>query len=200
MYIIIEGMPSSGKSTLAKSLAEKYRAVYFKSLLPNDMFGNQIRVLRDAETNEATVDLLHLVDLFRNELHIGDLLRKGHSVIRDKCFLSSLAHVLAVSTDMSPELRYTLLMGYEELCNNMVQPDALVLLNRSLTDSRKMSLEKGDLTALDHTILSNQERYIAQQMFLNDQARKYFGEQLILLSGNLTLAEKVRTIEEGMAK
>lgn len=39
MYLIIEGMPSSGKTSLAKTLANRCQGIYFKSLLPDDGFG-----------------------------------------------------------------------------------------------------------------------------------------------------------------
>lgn len=43
MYLIIEGMPSSGKPTLAKALAARYQGIYFKSLLPDDGFWDLVR-------------------------------------------------------------------------------------------------------------------------------------------------------------
>lgn len=77
--------------TLAKALADSLRADYIKSLLPDDAFGQKIRMLRDGRADETTVNLSHIVDLFRNELQIAGALADGKSVARDKRFLSGLA-------------------------------------------------------------------------------------------------------------
>ena len=43
MYIIVEGMPGSGKTTLSKRLAEKLNAIYIKSIFSNTAYGDALR-------------------------------------------------------------------------------------------------------------------------------------------------------------
>ncbi len=59
MYLIIEGRSSSGKTTLAKMLANRCQRIYFKSQLPDDGVGNLVRRIRDAAPNSMESDLLH---------------------------------------------------------------------------------------------------------------------------------------------
>lgn len=195
MYLIIEGMPSSGKTTLAKFLAERYNAEYYKSLLPNDVFGNQIMKIREARKNNVEIDLLHIIDLFRNELHIMKMLSMGRTVVRDKCFLSSYAHCLSEYEDLDCETQKSIRMAYDEIYSAMARPDAIVLLDRSLEYSKKMCIAKGDLSLLDEHILGTPERFFLQKSYLANLAKKYFGNCLILLSNNETLEEEVNIVE-----
>ena len=196
MYLIIEGMPSSGKTTLAKALAKEMHGAYYKSLLPNDDFGNRIRTLRDSGENEAEVDLLHIVDLYRNELTIGKLLKMGQPVIRDKCFLSSVAHFMSVQSKIEQEMKETIRMAYEQLASLMIIPDAVVLLDRSLDDSLRLSGNKVDKTAIDEMILRNEDRFRTQAAHLRNSARKYFTGRLLEMNWSMTLEEEINWITE----
>ena len=197
MYFIIEGMPSSGKTTLAKRLAEIEKAEYIKSLLPNDAFGNVVRRLRDNKYNDTNVCLLHIIDLFRNELQISYLLDAGKSVVRDKCFLSSLAHYLSTTLDADQEMQDAVMMGYEEIARNMVQPDALILLDRPINITRYLSINKVDITAIDREIMGSEARFLRQQEYLRTKAKQYFGSRLLIFSGNETVDEEVQMILKG---
>lgn len=200
MYLIIEGMPSSGKTTLARYLSDRYQAEYFKSLLPNDSFGSLVRKIRDEGKNETEITLMHIIDLYRNELQIRKLLNEGKSVIRDKCFLSSLAHFLSVSSDLSPDIQQAAEMAYEELYKNMVPPDALVLLNRSLSKSRQMGDCKSDKTAIDRLILEDERRFLTQKSHLVTNSRKYFGNRIIIFEDSDTPEGEIEIIERELKK
>ena len=45
MYILVEGMPGTGKTTIAKRLAEMLNAEYVKSIFSNTTYGDSLRVI-----------------------------------------------------------------------------------------------------------------------------------------------------------
>ena len=93
MYIIVEGMPGTGKTTITKRLAEKLDAVYVKSIFSNTIYGDSLRcILNSGKTKE--VEYLYLVDLLLDELRINKIL-SSNSVVRDKTYTSSIAHLRA---------------------------------------------------------------------------------------------------------
>lgn len=196
MYIIIEGMPSSGKTSVAKTLVQNYNATYFKSLLPNDSFGDRIRDLRDSRKRETESTLFHVIDLFRNELQIRRLISDGEHVVRDKCFISSLAHVLSVENESSEEVRQLLLNSYEELAKQMLMPDKFIFLDRSLEFSREISGHKDDKSVMDSIILDDTGRFENQKHQLKLLAEKYFADRMILVSGTDTMENDIKKIIE----
>ena len=62
MYILVEGMPGTGKTTIAKRLADMLNAKYVKSIFSNTTYGDSLRViLNTGKTKE--IEYLYLVDL-----------------------------------------------------------------------------------------------------------------------------------------
>ena len=181
MYIIVEGMPSSGKSTLARKLSNYYGMHYFKSLLSTDSYGDLLRSFRDSSNDEELVDLVHLIDLMRNELQITDLLKNG-KVVRDKCFISSLAHFECVKDKMSLEIQEIILATYEEIFDKMVKPDLVIFINRSLDDCRNLSGSKNDKSAIDSIILDDDSRFNKQRTALFENVSKYFSDRLLVIN------------------
>ena len=196
MYIIVEGMPSSGKTTISHILAKKYNAEYFKCLLPDDDFGNELRLLRDSGKYETEVLLLHAVDLLRNELQVSKILSGGKNIIRDKCFISSLAHILAVKPLMPQEVKHLLIRSYEEIYKHMIVPDAFVFINRTLSSSKEIIQNKDDRSVIDEIILNDESRFEAQKSQLEINAKKYFGDRFIEVSGLDTLENEIKSITE----
>ena len=53
MYILLEGMPGTGKTTIAKGLAEITGAEYVKSVISDSRFGNSIKKVRSKNINTS---------------------------------------------------------------------------------------------------------------------------------------------------
>ena len=199
MYIIIEGMPSSGKSTLAKKITDYYGMCDFKSLLATDSYGDIIRFFRDTSNNEELVDLFHLIDLMRNELQIIELLGEGN-VVRDKCFISSLAHFECVKNNMSMELQKIILSTYDEIYRKMIKPDLVIFINRGLEECRRLSIVKSDKSAIDSIILDNDLRFKKQEAALYENVQKYFGDRLLVINDQYDMDNIFLKINEYLHK
>ena len=74
MYILLEGMPGTGKTTIAKGLAEITGAEYVKSVISDSRFGNSIKKVRSKNIN-TSLELFFLSDLLFDELRVRDLLK-----------------------------------------------------------------------------------------------------------------------------
>lgn len=122
------------------------------------------------------------------------MLADEESVVRDKCFLSSLAHFLS-KPPVGSAVKEAIEASYRELASAMTEPDTLILLDRELDVSRSMCAGKEDASDLDTEILGNPSRFALQKGHLFAKARRYFGDRVIVLSGNKSLDEEIHIIE-----
>lgn len=122
MYIIVEGMPGTGKTTITKKLAEKLEAVYVKSIFSNTSYGDSLRnILNSGKTVE--VEYLYLVDLLLDELRIRKLLSENN-VVRDKTYTSSIAHLRAHGyVNEQRDVASAIDTGYAKLAEDSIEPD-----------------------------------------------------------------------------
>lgn len=111
------GLPCSGKSTISKSLAEKYNAMVFSS--------DELRVEMFGDVN----DQLHNQEVF-NELHrrIKECLREGRNAVYDSCNISYKRRISFLS-----ELKN---IPCEKICILMATPFDVCLKRNSVRERK----------------------------------------------------------------
>ena len=179
MYIILEGMPATGKTTISKKLAKILNAVYMKSVMSNTDYGRVIKEFRDIEDFS---DLLYQSDLLLDELKVYSYLDKVN-IVRDKTWTSTLAHLNTHGFKTSNDfIEKILLTGYNELINYYVQPDLVIYLTPNYNAIQSSASYKTDYSAIDDYLIKNIDLYKKQDFELKALINKYFNNVLILNS------------------
>jgi thymidylate kinase len=90
--IVIEGIEATGKSTLAKALAEKYKGVYFANPRGDSEFSYQlyesIKQVQDEDAKTMLFIASHIVNIKR----MNELKAQGNLVFCDRSLLSMSAY------------------------------------------------------------------------------------------------------------
>lgn len=180
MYIIVEGMPGTGKTTITKALAERLNAIYVKSIFSNTEYGNELRcVLNSGKTKE--VEYMYLIDLLLDELRISKEL-KTNNVVRDKTYTSSIAHLRAhgyVNTEK--DIVDAINDGYLKLAQDSIEPDAVVYIRADREKIKYHLFDKLDLSKWDYELTNNLEKYDAQKRELEKELTSRYGNKLITI-------------------
>lgn len=178
MYIIVEGMPGTGKTAITKRLAEKLNAVYVKSLFSNTAYGDSLRyILNAGKTKE--VEYLYLVDLLLDELRINKLLLTN-SVVRDKTYTSSIAHLRAHGyVNNMRDVAEAIGTGYQKISEDSIEPDYVVYIRSDRKLIKQHLLEKTDLSAWDNELTNDSNKHDAQRTELEKEIKERYGSKLI---------------------
>lgn len=178
MYIIVEGMPGTGKTTITKRLAEKLNAVYVKSIFSNTAYGDNLRaVLNSGKTKE--IEYLYLVDLLLDELRIRKIL-SANSIVRDKAYTSSIAHLRAHGyANEQWDVAEAIADGYLKLSEDSIEPDYVVYIRTDREIIKQHLLEKSDLSAWDSELTNDLIKHDAQRTELEKEIRARYGNRLI---------------------
>lgn len=178
MYIIVEGMPGSGKTTLSKRLAEKLNAIYIKSIFSNTAYGDALRgVLKSGRLKEA--EYLYLVDLLLDELRINRLLQ-SRDVVRDKTYTSSIAHLRAHGfINEEKDIAEVINRGYEKLAEDSLKPDVVVYIRSNQKRIKQHLMKKIDLSSWDNELINDLEKFSAQRKELEKEIYSRYKKQLI---------------------
>lgn len=180
MYILLEGMPGTGKTTIAKRLAQLTGSNYIKSVISESDFGNEIKKVRSQKL-EKELELFFMADLFFAELMINKLLLKG-SIIRDKSFNASLGHLQThgfVNKDQN--VINVLKSGYDQLKCYSVIPDLAVHLKYNEKKIRQNLDGKNDLSEIDLELLNNFDLYAKQDEEILKSLYSVYGREKVLV-------------------
>ena len=173
-------MPGTGKTTLTRVLAEQLSATYIKSLVSNTNYGLSLKKLRSGEYHQE-LELLYVSDLLLDELRVTEALKHG-SVVRDKCYASSLAHLRAHGFDNgTPLVQQTVLEAYKQLAQMALVPDVAVFLVANLNQARKHLYNKNDISAWDKTLTGDETKYRMQAEALEAEFCCRYKNQLVRL-------------------
>ena len=180
LYILVEGMPGTGKTTLTRVLADQLSATYYKSLISNTNFGSSLKELRDAEYNQE-LELLYVSDLLFDELRVMETLKHGN-VVRDKCYASSFAHLRTHGFANDTTLvQQTVLEAYRQLAQMALVPDVAVFLVANLNLVRTQLYNKNDISAWDKTLTSDERKYRMQAEALETEFCSRYKDKLVRL-------------------
>ncbi|MDE7018332.1 MAG: AAA family ATPase [Lachnospiraceae bacterium] len=194
MYIIVEGMPGTGKTTITKKLAEKLDAVYVKSVFSNTAYGDSLRnILNSGKTKE--VEYFYLVDLLLDELRINKLLAEN-SVVRDKTYTSSIAHLRAHGfINELEDVAMAIDTGYAKLAEDSIEPDYVVYIRSNREIIKQHLLDKADLSAWDNELTNDLNKHDAQRTELEiEMHRRYEGKLVEIDCFSGTVDEMCETI------
>lgn len=178
MYIIVEGMPGTGKTTIAKRLAEKLDAVYVKSIFSNTVYGDSLRnILNSGKTKEA--EYLYLVDLLLDELRIHKLLAENN-VLRDKTYTSSIAHLRAHGfINEQEDVTRAIDTGYAKLAEDSIEPDYVVYIRSNRDIIMQHLLDKSDLSEWDYELTNDLNKHETQRAELEKEIYRRYEGRLI---------------------
>ena len=127
VFIVLEGIDGSGKTTLAKSLKEKLEAKGYKTQLTAEPTSGPVgSLLRSEKIGDPKAEtLLFVADRSCHTSEIIELLDNGISVISDRYYASTLAYQSAALE--GPSFDYPLL---EEMNRAVIrEPDITILLD-----------------------------------------------------------------------
>ena len=178
MYIIVEGMPGTGKTTITKRLAEELDAVYVKSIFSNTAYGDSLRsILNCGKTKE--VEYLYLIDLLLDELRVNKLLAEKN-VVRDKTYTSSIAHLRAHGyINEQEDVTMAIDSGYAKLSEDSIEPDYVVYIRSDREKIKQHLLDKSDLSAWDNELTNDLNKHDAQRTELEKEIRRRYEDKLI---------------------
>ena len=198
MYIVIEGMPGTGKTTLAKALAQKTNAIYMKSIFSNTDTGKKIRAILNKGLSKE-VESFYIIDLLLDELRLKKNLECGN-VVRDKVYASSLAHLRAHGFINTEEcISAALYDSYLELRSLTVEPDHVIYIKPIMEKVKDHLYQKGDLSAIDLELVGEQTKYQSQQFELEKELCEKYGDKMYYIdSFSGTVDEMVDTIINGL--
>lgn len=187
MYLLFEGMPCTGKTTISKRIGQMIGAQYMKSVVSDSIIGEYLKLLR--QQDQKTLEYFHIVDSLIDELKVRTILDKGNDLVRDKCFVSSVAHLLTHGVVNETEPYHGLVLeAYAQLEKYAVSPDLVILMEPDIVSIKKYISAKKDLSDVDRMLLSNQSLYMFQHETLKGKLSEMHKDKVLcMLSFSMSL-------------
>jgi len=180
MYLIVEGMPGTGKTTIAKELAKRLNATYIKSIFSNTEYGTLIRSVLNSGKNKE-VEYMYLMDLLVDELRVYKEL-ESTDVVRDKAYTSSIAHLRAHGYEnKDEEVVEVIKTGYDKLAEFSIEPDAVIYIGTNRKKIKEHLFNKRDLSEWDNVLTNDLLKHDTQRNELEKELNSKYGEKLICI-------------------
>lgn len=148
MFITIEGVDGSGKSSIAKMLALFFESAGVKVLLTHEPNGEFRELILSNLINQNCNRAMLLAFLANRAVHVKNViqpaLENGVAVICDR-FLSSTKAYLYGDKDIS----FDLIDEYNDFACNGLQPDLEFMMNITIENAKNNILKRGDTPQSD---------------------------------------------------
>jgi len=145
VFVVLEGLSASGKTTIGRIVAELIRAEFYKT--PPDIFA-PLRDRVDREANFSARFLFYLAGAVQASAEISGLLSR-RSVVSDRYLLTTLCYHRAVGTTIDiPDSAFARLLKphftFLIVCNESVRIQRLQARGLSFNDEqeRKLNVER----------------------------------------------------------
>ena len=182
MYVIIEGMPGTGKTSTAKALAKRLTAQYMKSAFPATELGWLMQSVHDSGKIKES-ELLYLASAHADELKIHRLLAQGLSVVKDKSLFTSIAHLKVNGYANKNESVVECVDGmYMQLIELSCEPDLVVFLSTDLKTVQERAKYKTDVSQLDERLFSNPEVYLNQERMIKQLLEEKYRKKILYIN------------------
>jgi dTMP kinase len=175
-FIVVEGLDGTGKSTIAKQLAESLDYQYKKT--PSDTF----------QKARSYFDVPEISTLERISFYLADCLKLSMQVqtneelflVVDRYFYSTLAYHLEQDPDLT--------RCFEPLVKNLRKPDLVILLHTDFEISRRRIQERS-------ATASYEDKFLNREAF-----QRIFNNYLELIDAPKLIIENSGTVEETLER
>lgn len=134
MFIVVMGMPASGKSTLGKGVSEKLGFTHLRELSPAELGGFD-DYYKDPDHNSYAVQTLFLDDAYQKLVQVPTLLKSRPVIFETPLWEHRFFALLRLANN--PRLLEMYERYYEGLTRNPLPvPDLVIHLNLSLNEMR----------------------------------------------------------------
>jgi len=203
MYVLIEGMPGTGKTTVARKLSSSLDLPYVKSVLSDTDFGWRLRELRDYG-DPRLMEALYVGDLALDEIKVARLASVG-GLVRDKSYASSVAHIRVHGYEnTTPVAQAAVEEGYRAVSAAAVLPDLVIFLTANMEEVLKRLYKKKDVSRWDISLCSNPSDYSRQrEELLRELTSRYADRLHVFDAGRLSVEDicmKVIKLAQGVLR
>ena len=151
MFVVIEGLDGSGKSTVSQMLAKSLKAKLYKT--PPEEY-EPIRAYVDSSSNRYAEMYYYLSSVFYASVQIKQMIDEGESVICDRYYHTTLA----AYADLLESACVDLWNNLDQFLNGILQPDLVFFLDVTLEEERERRLlGRGNMSQNDRRSIEDTE-------------------------------------------